>query len=200
MAEELLTEAGRLNPGPWVSHSVFVARAAETIARHHPRLDPRQAFILGYLHDIGRREGPTDMRHILDGYSFLHARGYEDAARICLTHSFPIREVDSYAGKWDCSSEEYEFVKTYLGEAEYTDYDELIQLCDAIALPGGFCLIEKRLVDVALRHGFNSYTLAKWKAYFGLKQKFEDEIGQPIYPLLPGIVENTFGGSFDRPG
>jgi len=196
MAEDLVTEAGQMNPGPWISHSAFVAQAAAAIARLHPRLDPAQAFVLGYLHDIGRREGVTDMRHALDGYRFLLSIGFDDAAQICLTHSFPIREVDAGAGKWDCSAEEHEFVKAYLGKVEYTEYDELIQLCDALSLPSGFCLMEKRLVDVALRYGFNAYTLAKWRAYFTIQQKFEREIGQSIYRLLPGIVENTFGAGF----
>jgi hypothetical protein len=194
-AEELLVEASQLNPGPWISHSIFVAEAAEAIAFLHPRLDPSRAYVLGYLHDIGRREGITDMRHALDGYRYLHKLGFEGAAQICMTHSFPIQEVDAGAGKWDCTVEEYECVKGYLGEVEYTEYDELIQLCDALSLPSGFCIMEKRFVDVALRHGFNVYTLPKWRAYLAIQEKFEREIGQSIYCILPGVVENTFGVS-----
>lgn len=63
-AEELLEEAGRLNPGPWIAHSLVVARAAQAIAAHHPRLEPLPAYVLGCLHDVGRREGATDMRHM----------------------------------------------------------------------------------------------------------------------------------------
>lgn len=69
----------------------------------------------------------------------------------------------------------------------------LIQLCDALALPGGFCLIEKRLVDVALRHGTNPYTIPKWKAFLEIQREFEETIGGSIYALLPGVIENTFG-------
>lgn len=46
-------------------------------------------------------------------------------------------------------------------------------LCDCLALPTGFCLIEKRLVDIALRHGFNDYTLEKWRAFFAIRARFE---------------------------
>ena len=63
---------------------------------------------------------------------------------------------------------------------------------DALALPSGFCLIEKRLLDVALRRGFNAYTRDKWKAFLQIQQDFEAVIGQSIYDLLPGVVENTF--------
>ena len=72
-AHELLSEAQKLNPGPWVQHSIFVAKAAEAIAQVHPSLDPPTAYILGYLHDIGRREGKTGLRHMIDGYYFLQS-------------------------------------------------------------------------------------------------------------------------------
>jgi len=65
-------------------------------------------------------------------------------------------------------------------------------LCDALALPNGFGLIEKRMVDVALRHGVNEYIISKWKATFEIQQHFEKVIGKSIYSLLPGVVENTF--------
>jgi putative nucleotidyltransferase with HDIG domain len=191
-ARAILAEAEALNPGPWVQHSVYVAESAQAIARRDPRLDPDRAYVLGLLHDVGRRVTPTDMRHVLEGYTFLHDRGFEDCARICLTHSFPIKDVHAAAGKWDCTPDELAFVARYLASVEYTPYDDLIQLCDALALPTGFCLIEKRLVDVALRHGFNALTLAKWRAFLALKQAFDAATGTSIYRLLPGIVETTF--------
>ena len=73
--ESFINEGRIMSPGPWVQHSFFVAKAAESIAQHHPKLDPTIAFILGYLHDIGRRVGITDMHHILDGYYFLKEKG-----------------------------------------------------------------------------------------------------------------------------
>lgn len=194
-AERLLTEAEEHNPGPWVAHSRNVARAAEIIARQHPGMDGEAAYILGLLHDIGRRAGVTDMRHVIDGYNYLYELGHSDSARICLTHSFPLQTAASASGKWDCSQQEYEWLKTILTTLVYTPYDRLIQLCDCLALPTGFCLIEKRFVDVALRHGFNDYTLQKWRAFLQLQADFEQQLGRSIYALLPGILETTFGGS-----
>ncbi len=191
-AVQLLSEAEAKNPGAWVQHSMNVARAAELIAGQHPRLDPEAAFILGYLHDIGRQEGVTDMRHILDGYNFLSRLGYDDAARICLTHSFPFQDARAGSGNWDGSPEELRFVENYLAGVEYTEYDRLLQLCDALAISTGFCLIEKRLVDVALRRGVNDFTLRKWQAFLEIKKEFDQAIGRSIYSLLPGVVDNTF--------
>ncbi len=192
-AEALIAEARSRNPGPWERHAWFAGRAAEAIARHVPGLDPQAAYILGYLHDVGRGVGVTDMRHVLDGYTLLAERGFSDAARISLTHSFPIQKLEAVAGKWDCSSQELEFIRAALDDCEYDLYDRLIQLCDSIALPSGFCLVEKRLMDVALRHGVNEYSVPRWKAYLAIQCEFEDRIGQSIYRVLPGVVENTFG-------
>jgi hypothetical protein len=191
--EALIKEAQRKNPGAWVEHSRYVARAAEAIAAHHPALDPEAAYILGYLHDIGRRAGVSGMRHVMDGYTFLIKKGFNDAARICLTHSYPTKRAHSVLVKWDGPEAQLEFIRDYLARIEFDDYDKLIQLCDALALPTGFCLMEKRLVDVALRYGTNEYTVPRWKAYLSLQKEFEKAIGSSIYKLLPGVVENTFG-------
>ncbi len=192
-ARRLLAEGERRNPGGWVQHSVFTAQAAESIAACHPALNPSFAYVCGLLHDIGRQEGVTDMRHTLDGYNFLCGLGFEDAARICLTHSFPFQDVQAGSGQWDCSDAELQFIEKYLAGVTYTPYDRLLQLCDALAQPGGFCLIEKRLVDVAMRRGVNDYTIRKWQAFFQIQQEFEAATGRSIYALLPGVVGNTFG-------
>ena len=191
-AETLLLEAEKLNPGPWVAHSRNVAQAAKLIAEHHPTLNAEVAYIFGLLHDIGRREGVTGMRHALDGYRFLDGLGYSDAARICLTHSFPYQSILT-SSDWDVGEEDLEFVQNYINKITYDDYDKLLQLCDCLAVPQGFCLIETRIVDVALRYGVNEYSVRKWQAFMDLKTYFEDGIGASIYALLPGIVETTFG-------
>ena len=193
-SEALLHEAEALNPGPWVAHSLHVAEAAGAIANCHAEMDVETAYVLGCLHDIGRRAGVTGMRHVLDGYNYLIALGYQQAARISLTHPYPIKNADAAADLWDGSEEDFRFIQAYLDQIDYDRYDRLIQLCDSLALPSGFCLIEKRLVDVVLRYGTNSLTIPKWKAYFAIKDDFEREIGQSVYSLLPGIVENTFSG------
>jgi len=192
-ALDYLAEAEERNPGPWVDHSKQVAEAAQRIAAAHPEIDPQRTYTLGLLHDIGRREGVSDMRHVLDGYNFLLAEGYPDAARICLTHSYPIPDVNAGSGQWDGTAAEEEFIAGFLASIEYTPYDHLIQLCDALCLPVGPVLIEKRLLDVSLRHGFNEFTIRKWQAFFEIQRSFEKKIGKSIYRLLPGVVENTFG-------
>lgn len=192
-AKILLDEGNKLNPGPWIEHSLYVGKAAQLIAREDKELDENIALVLGMLHDIGRRYGVTSMRHSIDGYKFATEKGYDLWARICMTHSFQYNNIDAVFGKWDCSDEEYNFAKEYINNIKISPYDKLIQLCDALALPTGYCLMEKRMLDVAMRHGVNEYTIEKWKATFEIQKCFEERIGKSIYSVLPNVVENTFG-------
>jgi hypothetical protein len=122
--------------------------------------------------------------------------GFDRAARICLTHSFPYKNPHAVFGEWDCTDTEFDGVSRFLADVEYDDYDRLLQLCDSLALPTGFCLIEKRLVDVFLRYGrlgLNEWILPKWQTTFEIQHQLEAEIGCSVYKLLPGVIENTFG-------
>jgi hypothetical protein len=189
----MLAESAVLNPGPWESHSRNVALGAQLIAARCQALDPERAYVLGLLHDIGRRFGVFGMRHALDGYLFLIELGFAGAGRVCLTHSYPVREEPCGASPWDGSEQEWRFVADFLANEEYDDYDRLIQLCDCLALPGGFCLLEKRLVHVTMRYGCNDQTVRRWQAFMEIKGYFESKIDGSIYRLLPGVIENTFG-------
>lgn len=190
-AQQELQTAVRLNPGPWEQHSYSVANNAKLIAQKVPGMDPEKAYVMGLLHDIGRREGVTGIRHLFDGYDYLMSLGETELAQICLTHSFPIRNIHTFFGKMDCSEAQKEFLKSYLDHTEFDDYDILIQLCDAISLPNGACIMEKRFVDVALRHGLYEFTLEKWKAFMMTKTHFDKLCGCNIYTLLPNVLENS---------
>lgn len=86
-AEKELKLAEEFNPGPWVKHSVNVGIAARNIARKLPNLDENKAYILGLLHDIGRRVGIVNIpKHVYEGYRYSMDKGWDEAARICMTH------------------------------------------------------------------------------------------------------------------
>lgn len=186
-AEQELQEAIRRNPGPWGRHSESVAENARLIAEKTGTLDPEKAYILGLMHDIGRREGVTAMAHLLDGYDHMMNLGCPEIARVCMTHSFPVKEIETFFGRIDVSPERLAFLIEFLEKTEYDDYDRLIQLCDAISLPNGACIMEKRLVDVALRYGFAEDTMRKWRAFLELKKYFDGLCGCCIYELLPNM-------------
>lgn len=183
--------AVRNNPGPWEQHSLSSAENARLIAEKVPGMDPEKAYVMGLLHDIGRRVGVTGMRHIVDGYRYLLSIDEIEIAPVCITHSYPIKDPEMFAGKHDCTAEEKELVRKVLESREYDDYDRLIQLCDAISLPNGACIMEKRFVDVVMRHGMFACTVDKWKKYMEIKAHFDDLCGCDIYSLLPNVYENS---------
>ena len=80
-----------------------------------------------------------------------------------------------------------------LEDYEYNGYDKLIQLCDAISLPEGICILEVRLVDVVRRYGeFNKNILNKWNAFFEIKKYFDRKCGINIYELFKEeIITNS---------
>ena len=192
IAETELERAGKLNPGNWTEHSRFVALACKNIAAQCGDLSPDRAYCFGLLHDIGRYAGVTSEKHLIDGYRFCMDRGWEKAAQICISHAFMIQDIKTSIGTFDVSDEEYLFMERFIKNAVYDDYDRLVQLCDALALPTGFCLLEKRFVDVAIRYGTPPVIVERWKKTLEIKDFFEQKINGSIYRLLPGVVENTF--------
>jgi len=188
-AEKLLDWAYELNPGVWVNHCKVVARAAETIA-NKCGLDKHRAYVSGLLHDIGRYEGVTELRHVYAGYELLKCHRYHQIADVCLSHSFPLKIIGEYFGKNDCSADEYGFIKTYLSDADYNEYDKLIQLCDSIGSAAGVCLLEVRIMDVIRRHGFTEFMQNKIEAYFKIKSHFDELCGMNIYDLFYDEIRN----------
>ena len=191
-ADRELLIGGQLNPGPWINHSMSVGLNAKLIAEKAQGLDGDKAYVMGLLHDIGRRAGVKSIMHTIDGYDYMMSLNQKEIARICLTHSFPIKDVNTFFGKHDCSEKQKNFLSCTIKNTVYDDYDRLIQLCDAISLPEGACIMEKRLIDVALRHGLPDFTVAKWKSYLELKKYFDKLCECNIYSLLPKVMENSY--------
>lgn len=185
-AERELEIAGKLNPGPWTKHSENVAKAAEIIAEKCGG-NPEKAYVVGLLHDIGRRTGIAAVRHIIDGYDFVTENGWDEVARVCLTHSFPVKDINADIGKKDITPEQYDFIKKFLEDTEYDFYDKLIIMCDCLADANGFCILEKRFVDTTRRYGSFPFTVDRWNKTFEYKEYFESLAGCSVYKLLPGI-------------
>ena len=127
-AEELLLWGHKRNPGPWAAHSRTVARAAERIALKCG-MDGNTAYSLGLLHDIGRYEGITGLRHVYAGYNLLNEKTYDLNARVCLTHSFPHKSIKTFTGNFDCTNDEIKayFDNKYGMNVYELFYDEIIK-------------------------------------------------------------------------
>lgn len=181
-AERLLTEAETCNPGQWKAHSEFTALCAEMIAEACEGMDADKAYVCGLLHDIGRKFGVKHMGHIYDGWKYMLSLGYDEVARICLSHSFSVQNIDDYIGKHDVNDTEKEELCAALAEMKYDDYDLLIQLCDSMAGAEGIMKMEDRMNDVKRRYG--SYPQEKWDKNMELKRLFEGKTGRDIYEVV----------------
>lgn len=181
-AEEILSEAEKCNPGPWGNHSRVAAECAEKIALLCDGMDEDKAYILGLLHDIGRKFGVSHLGHVYDGWQYMKKLGYDDVARICLTHSFSVPDIHAYIGNFDISQEQQEEISIALRNIVYDDYDKLIQLCDCLAGSEGVMDMEERMADVKRRYG--NYPQEKWEANLQLRHLFEEKTGRNIYDIV----------------
>lgn len=180
-AEALLREGERLNPGAWGNHSRVAGLCAQRIAEA-AGMDGEKARVLGMLHDIGRRNGVHGIRHAVDGYNFLMEKGYDQAARISMTHSFAIKSLESALGTIDVTEAEKQFMLDYIENCEYDDYDLLMQVCDSIALAEGPADMETRMGDVKRRYGW--YPQDKWDRHMELGRYFEERTGRKLMDIV----------------
>lgn len=184
-AENLLIEAGKCNPGLWESHSRVTAQCAEKIAAACRDMNTQKAYVLGLLHDIGRKFGVKHLGHVYDGWKYMLELGYDEAARICLTHSFNEGKIETYIGNFDITEEQTEEIRDTLSGMEFDEYDKLIQLCDSMAAAEGVVDMEERMNDVKRRYG--AYPQSKWDKNMELKEYFEQKAGSNIYEITGKI-------------
>ncbi len=166
----------------WENHSRGAAKVAETIAMH-AGMDADKAYAMGLLHDIGRYKAEkTRMNHTIYGYELLMEKGMPKIAKICLTHSFNPKEKVEILELDDPEKEQ--FVKDFVMNTEYDDYDKLIQLADFMAGSHGITTIERRFCSVLARHELPEPQKVLRKLY-ELKEYFDKKCGvDNIYCLF----------------
>lgn len=171
----------------------MAARCAQRIALECEDIDSDKAYILGLLHNIGRKFGKGHMLHVSDGYKYMISLGYDEVAQICLTHSFYNNSTEGYIGNFDTTKEDLELIQNKLLECEFDIYDDLLRLCDALAGTEGPVDIIERMSDVKARYG--SYPQEKWDANIALMNLFEKKMCKNIYDVVNGkymgLLETT---------
>ena len=173
-------------------HTRNVARFAKIIAERIPFLDSEKAYILGLLHDYGKRinEREENRFHGREGYEEMLKLGYDDVARICLTHTFHIQnfsdEEYNYPKEW------LDWAKTKLRNYEYNDYDRLIQFCDMLTEDFNFVTIEQRAEGIARRYHLSATQKQNLiRDALPLKKHFDTLCGTNVYNLL-GIKDRDY--------
>ena len=194
-ALEILQEAkGKTPNAHWIDHSICVGDVAGKIA-DALKLDMDYAKTLGYIHDIGKKLDHTHngvFPHAMKGYEYIKSLGYdEDYAGICIKHSFLNNDIDCISNdrdETDRSNPNYEFVKEYI-EKEYTIYEKIINLCDLMCT-SKVLTVDKRMIDLLLRHGVYAKTYYHIQETCILKEFFDNLLGYNLYDLFPEIKDN----------
>ena len=72
---------------------------------------------------------------------------------------------------------------------EYTIYEKIINLCDLMCTDKIYT-VDKRIMDLLLRHGVYKNTYYHIKEVYKLKEYFDNLLGYNLYDLFPEIKEN----------
>lgn len=170
-------------------HTLGVAKAAEAIASRIPGMDCDKAYVLGLLHDYGKRisEKAEGRFHGREGFEAMRELGYTEVAQICLTHTFPNKNFSddefSYPRDWQ------EWSRRTLENIEYDDYDYLIALCDKFFEGMSMVSIAKRVKGIVSRYGLApEQEKILLEGSMRLKNYFDAKTGCDIYDIL-GIEE-----------
>ncbi len=198
-AKEIL-EVERVNTkdDSWITHSLCVGNTAGKIAQALKEkgltVDVDKTIAFGYIHDIGKKfiEESGVFSHAINGYNYLKELGYdEEYAGICIKHSFLNNDIDCLSNdrdETDRSNPHYQFFKEYI-KKEYTLEEKIINLCDLMCTTQ-ILTVEKRMIDLLVRHGVFAKTHYHIVVTMKLKTYFDNLLSYNLYDLFPEIKDN----------
>lgn len=165
-------------------HYQNVAYVAATIAQA-ANLDPQKAYIVGLLHDYGEYIEDTIPHtfHGTAGYDQMMQKGFDEVARVCLTHSFfeGIYSPDNFAYE----SAEIIRAGTIISGMTLDDYDYLVQIADLMSPNLIIDTVENRIHMITEKYKIPpDLAAAKLTAAQNLKARFEQKYSINIYSLF----------------
>jgi len=167
------------------AHYQTVAYVASKIAEAC-LLDVNKAYLLGLFHDYGEYIEDTiaGTFHGTAGYDELIKKGFDENAKVCLTHSFFDNDFDP---DHFVSYESKEIVRAgdLIKKLRLDDYDYLIQLSDLLSAPNKIIRAEERLENLSKKYNIKKeLVINKIRAAKKLKDYFSQKSGKDIYNLL----------------
>ena len=173
------------------NHVYGVASVAKLLAEKLKLEDSERVYVLGLLHDVGKvAEREKEVFHGVIGYKLLKDVDVE-AANICLTHMFPLNQIEPYEqmekyfyGK----KKHYDLVKESLEENELTLIDRIIQFSDGAASgtekENAYVTIEKRDEQLKNTRAIPEFALNNMKEN---KRFFDKALGYDVYELFKQV-------------
>ena len=157
-------------------------------------LDGKKAYVLGLVHDIGRRAREhVGLRHIIEGYNYLKCLGYDEEARVCLTHTFYARNLvipNLTKKNTNLTRNEIDFIADYINKNGFNIYDKILQIADNMGSASGINTIERRRTESMLRYGITDISEKNLQGIFNVQAEIEEKLGASIYYLFPEVTDN----------
>ena len=166
------------NLGPWVTRSKIIGKSAKIIGKEIG-LDEDIAFSCGSLFDIGKKEKKKGLENNFRGFHILRNESYFFPAKIAISRSFIIKDINSYLGEINLEVKDINTIKNLLLSYSYNDYDKLIQVLDN-SITDIYVGIEKKqeiLKEKYKKIPFEEERLKKLKEY---EKYFENKLKKPI--------------------
>lgn len=166
------------NLGPWVTRSKIIGKSAKIIGKEIG-LDEDIAFSCGSLFDIGKKEKKKGLENNFRGFHILRNESYFFPAKIAISRSFIIKDINSYLGEINLEVKDINTIKNLLLSYSYNDYDKLIQVLDN-SITDIYVGIEKKqeiLKEKYKKIPFEEERLKKLKEY---EKYFENKLKNPI--------------------
>lgn len=174
-----------LPKGISAKHYQNVAYVASKIAEQ-TEMDIEKAYVLGLLHDYGEyiEDTISGTFHGTAGYDEMLKFGFDEVAKVCLSHSF----FDSSFSPEDFpayEAKEIERASAILKEKEFDEYDKLIHLADLMSPCGEIDTIENRILKLSEKYHIPSEkTQQMFKQGLELKNLFDNKCKKDIYTLF----------------
>lgn len=166
------------NLGPWVTRSKIIGKSAKIIGKELG-LDEDIAFACGSLFDIGKKEKKKGLENNLRSFHILRNESYFFPAKIAISHSFILKDINSYLGEMNLKEKDIITIKNLLLSYSYTDYDKLIQVLDN-SITDTYLGIKKKQEILKEKYGkipFEDERLKKLKEY---EKYFENKLKNSI--------------------
>lgn len=182
---DILNVKTGLPKGISAKHYQNVAYVASKIAEQ-TEMDIEKAYVLGLLHDYGEyiEDTISGTFHGTAGYDEMLKLGFDEVAKVCLSHSF----FDSSFSPEDFpayEAKEIERASAILKEKEFDEYDKLIHLADLMSPCGEIDTIENRILKLSEKYHIPSEKAQQMlKQGLELKNLFDNKCKKDIYTLF----------------
>ena len=182
---------------PGICHCINVGLAMEAVAKSCKLMDPKEAKIIGLLHDVGKIDVTTNpyyegnkRAHDIVGFDFLRKEGFPEIAYGSLTHSLLSKDLDNEYNKamFFYNADDLKRLRSLLKDHTYSETEKLLQLCDWIIQKDHVCTIENSYEFIKKYYGYYEGLDDSLKEALKIKKHFDDACKKDIYDICKSVI------------